>query len=278
MPRMKNFYVLVRALDFMEDHLTDPITQEDIAAACYCSLSSLQKLLRYAIHVSVKEYLTKRRLTMAAQDLLHTDMTVTQIALRYQYSAPEVFTRAFVKLWGVKPSAFKDHWKFAGLFPRIRQIPTQQEVPIMRKTVELDKLYDTIQQMDGTYVICFDIQGLHAVNQNIGREAGDLIIRECLHRIDSAAGEEMTLFRIGGDEFALATGLIDLDTAQELGETILAQNGQCVTCQGQSIPVAMWVGLLPMHTGQLNDQQMLQQLGRAIEAAKGQGSGQIAIL
>ena len=148
----------------------------------------------------------------------------------------------------------------------------------MRKTAELDKLYDTIRQMDGTYVICFDIHGLHAVNLNLGREAGDLVIRECLHRIDSAASEEMTLFRIGGDEFALATGLTDPEAVRALGETILAQNGQCVNHGGQSIPVAMWVGALPMHTGQLGDQQMLQQLERAMKASREKGSPQLVIL
>ena len=89
---------------------------------CYCSLSALQKLWRYATHTSLKEYISKRRLTNAGIDLLNTDMTVMDIAMKYQYNSHEVFTRAFTKQWGVAPSVFKKEWnKSCGLFPKLNR-------------------------------------------------------------------------------------------------------------------------------------------------------------
>ncbi len=92
---MKNFCIFADAVNYIEDNLCSDITQEDIAAACYCSLSALQKIWRYCTHTSLKEYITKRRLTRSAEDIAHTDMTLTDIAMKYRYSAPVVFTRAF---------------------------------------------------------------------------------------------------------------------------------------------------------------------------------------
>ena len=79
-----NFCIFTTALDYIEHNLCSEFTQEDIAAVCYCSLSALQKLWRYATHTNLKEYISKRRLTNAGIDLLNTDMTVMDIAMKYQ--------------------------------------------------------------------------------------------------------------------------------------------------------------------------------------------------
>ena len=44
---------------------------------------------------------------MSAEEIAKGDRSITDIALEYQYNSPEVFTRAFTKLWGVSPSKFK---------------------------------------------------------------------------------------------------------------------------------------------------------------------------
>ena len=121
---MKNFCIFADAMNYIENNLCSPISQDDIAAACYCSLSALQKVWRYCTHTSLKEYITKRRLTRSAEDIVRTDMTLTEIAMKYQYNSPEVFLRAFFRFWGVTPSRFKENWRSTGLFPRI--IPDEQ--------------------------------------------------------------------------------------------------------------------------------------------------------
>lgn len=50
---MKSLSLLNEALDYIEASLTCDLTQADIAAHCCRSLSSLQKLFRYAFHISV---------------------------------------------------------------------------------------------------------------------------------------------------------------------------------------------------------------------------------
>ena len=100
---MKNFMILADALNFIEQNLCEPIARQDIAKHCYVSLSSLEKLFRYAVHFSIKDYITRRRMTQAAKDIYKYGMRVTDAALKYQYNSVEVFSRAFKRVWGVKP-------------------------------------------------------------------------------------------------------------------------------------------------------------------------------
>ena len=98
--------ILTDALDYIETHLRDEISQEECARAAYCSLSGLQKLFRYAFHISIGEYVTKRRLSCAARDLKQ-GFSVLDTAINYGYGSSEAFTRAFVRVWGVTPTEYR---------------------------------------------------------------------------------------------------------------------------------------------------------------------------
>lgn len=236
---MKNFCIFADALNYIEDNLTNELTQEDIAAVCCCSLSSLQKIWRYCSHTSIKEYISKRRLCIAAKEILAGELTITDIAYKYQYNSPEVFCRAFAKLWGVVPSKFAENWRSTAIFPRM--IPDENNVgdDRMSKKVDISELYDELIAKTNTYVLCFDVVGLMKINAELGRKAGDKAILESLRRIDSAAQEDMAVFRIGGDEFAMVTGLSDEADLQPIIERVVTQNGNTVQCDGKDIPVSL---------------------------------------
>ncbi len=239
---MKNFRTFVSALEYIEQNLCSHITQEDIASACFCSLSSLQKLWRYCTHSSLKEYISKRRLTKCAEEIARSKLSITEIAMKYQYNSPEVFSRAFTKLWGVPPSKFKSEWRFTGIYPKLGPEITFNGGNYMGKRVNISELYDELKSKAGTYVLCLDIVGLMPINENIGRSAGDKVILEAFRRIDKAAGDDMTAFRIGGDEFVIVTGYTDKNKVLELANSILSQNGSAISCYGKDIPVSLHAG------------------------------------
>lgn len=113
---------------------------------------------------------------------------------------------------------------------------------MIHNKVDVSELYDVLCEKRGSYVLCFDIAGLMSINE-ISREAGDRAILECLRRIDEAAQDGMLLFRVGGDEFALVTGLGDAQAVKALGERILARNGACIRVGTRELPVSMWAGM-----------------------------------
>jgi AraC family transcriptional regulator len=141
---LKNFYILTDAINYIEDNLCNEFTLDHVAEACYSSLSGLKKLFAYAFHLGLKEYISKRRMTHAAHDLLNSELSITEIALKYQYNSPEVFTRAFFKVWGTSPSTFKKQWRFTGIFPKILFEYDGGKI-MSRKKVDLSELYDLLK-------------------------------------------------------------------------------------------------------------------------------------
>lgn len=240
---MKNFIILTRAIEYIEQNLTEPLKREDIAKYCYVSLSCLEKLFSYALHTSIKSYIDKRIMTKAAKDIISSEYSITDIAMKYQYSSVEVFTRSFKRVWYVNPSQFKDNWKFTGIYPKIDyQYKKGDDLYMARKRVDISEAYDYLRSKKGSYVLCFDVKNLTQANE-ISRKAGDLVILETASRIDKEATDDMLLLRIGGDEFALITGLNDEDSAHKLANKVIAKNGQPVFFEERKIPLYLHCGM-----------------------------------
>ena len=241
---IRDLGVLTVSLAYIEDNIKNDISQDDIASSCFCSLSHLQKLFRYVFRISVGDYITRRRMTLAARDLL-AGASVLDTAMNYQYNSPEVFSRAFVKVWNTTPSNFKHIRKFTGIFPKLI-LNTEGDCTMNRRKFDMTELYDYIRAKEGKFVLSFDIAGLHAVNTEKGREAGDKIIAECLRRIDEQTDDSMLLCRIGGDEFALFTEFTEEKDVEEFAEKVLCQNGRTVLCGSENIPVSMRAGAMKL--------------------------------
>ena len=92
------------AIDYMEHHLTDDISAQDVADQVYLSPFFLQKGFSVMTGMGISEYIRNRRLYRAACELQNTDDKVIDIALRYGYETPESFTKAFTRFHGATPS------------------------------------------------------------------------------------------------------------------------------------------------------------------------------
>ncbi|MBO4359441.1 MAG: AraC family transcriptional regulator [Eubacteriaceae bacterium] len=92
------------AIDYMEDHLTDDISAQDVADQVYLSPFFLQKGFSVMTGMGIGEYIRNRRLYLAACELKDTDDKVIDIALRYGYETPESFTKAFTRFHKATPS------------------------------------------------------------------------------------------------------------------------------------------------------------------------------
>ena len=92
------------AIDFIESHLEDDISAQDVADRVYLSPFFLQRGFSLMTGCGLGEYLRNRRLYKAALDLRDTDDKVIDVALRYGYETPESFTKAFSRFHGSTPS------------------------------------------------------------------------------------------------------------------------------------------------------------------------------
>lgn len=144
----------------------------------------------------------------------------------------------------------------------------------MGRRVDITELYRELQETDhDSYVLCFDVEKFDSVNKNYGRKAGDAALTEIFHRIDAAAGDNMSAFRIGGDEFALVTGLSDTKAVDETAEKVIKLNGRSFTAEGHDIPLSVRVGALKLGKGSrhINYSELFDRMQRVINETRDSG-------
>jgi AraC family transcriptional regulator len=104
---MKFLEQLNQSLEYLEENMDQRIEIEEAAKRTCTSKFHYQRMFHMVTGVTVAEYIRKRRLTLAAQELQQGQKKVLEVALRYGYQTPESFSKAFVKLHGVTPSEAK---------------------------------------------------------------------------------------------------------------------------------------------------------------------------
>ncbi len=95
---------ILKAVDYIEEKITEKIDYEQIAKQAYSSCYHFQRVFSLTCGFTLGEYIRKRKLTLAGQDLLKSRTKVIDVAYKYGYETPESFSRAFYKFHGIMPS------------------------------------------------------------------------------------------------------------------------------------------------------------------------------
>lgn len=93
-----------RAIDYIEEHLTDEIDYEAAARQACSSEFHFQRMFSMLVGYTLGDYIRQRRLSLAADELHRTDDKIIDIALRLGYDTPESFSRAFTRFHGITPT------------------------------------------------------------------------------------------------------------------------------------------------------------------------------
>jgi len=93
---------------FIEKNIYEPITIHDIAREAQYSTYHFCRIFRSLVGDSPKEYLRKRRLTIAAERLVKEETSILDIALDCQFGSHASFTRSFKQLFKVTPKQYRE--------------------------------------------------------------------------------------------------------------------------------------------------------------------------
>ena len=175
------------ALDYIEANLTRGLEVKEIAKQAFLSPFYFQRIFGALCGIGVGEYIRRRRLTLAGEELASSDAKVIDIAAKYGYDSPDSFNRAFQRFHGISPSAakragarlisfapvkIKKTWKGGGMMEyRIVEKPQFTVMGISRK-FHPETSYQQIPEywtemfsradfpLMGVYGICKDDNGL----------------------------------------------------------------------------------------------------------------------
>ncbi|MBD2654506.1 diguanylate cyclase [Synechocystis sp. FACHB-383] len=111
-----------------------------------------------------------------------------------------------------------------------------------------DKIDDSIkksQQCNSKTAILFiDLNKFKKINDTLGHDAGDLVLKETANRLQQAVRSDDDLFRIGGDEFILIIQNLENSLkVEDIVFNILKIFKRPVIIQGQSIEILLSIGI-----------------------------------
>ncbi len=99
-----------RVMDYIESHLADPMTLEELAEVAIFSKFHFHRIFSGMVGETLYEYIRRKRLERAAGLLSEQpDIPVADVAVACGYSSQSVFNRAFRDFFGMNPTRFRKH-------------------------------------------------------------------------------------------------------------------------------------------------------------------------
>ncbi|MEA2248609.1 MAG: hypothetical protein QOH46_3138, partial [Solirubrobacteraceae bacterium] len=123
-------------------------------------------------------------------------------------------------------------------------------------------------------VLLVDVDGFRMINETLGRENGDVVLKTVAERLQTAVRDSDTVARMGGDEFAiLASDETDVETAEAIAWKVRAAFEEPFPIGGEVLDVRASIGIafFPQH-GRTTD-ELMRRAALALREAKRAGGG-----
>jgi AraC-like DNA-binding protein len=98
---------LRHALHFIENHLSEPLTADQIARQCYASASHLNRLFRARHGLSLMKFVEHQRVQAAQSLLVNTNLPMAVIGHHVGYIHLPQFSLVFKRVSGLTPSQYR---------------------------------------------------------------------------------------------------------------------------------------------------------------------------
>lgn len=99
-----NFDCLNKMIQYIEKNLDGEINFNHFSKITHINLFILERIFMFLTNMTITEYIKKRRLSKAFEEIRNTDLKIIDIAFKYQYNSASSFNRAFKQLFHITPS------------------------------------------------------------------------------------------------------------------------------------------------------------------------------
>lgn len=105
---MEYINLIQKTIDYIDEHIKEDLSVDTLASIAGFSTYHYYKVFSSYVHLSVMDYITKRRLQFALQDLIN-GARIIDIAMDYGFETHAGFNKAFKRAFGYPPSLYKCH-------------------------------------------------------------------------------------------------------------------------------------------------------------------------
>lgn len=96
-----------RAIDYIEANLEEELDLSSIAEECFMSVAQLYRVFYALTGHPVKDYIRKRRMSVAANHLRNSKRTVEELAWESGFESYHSFAKMFKKIVGLTPASYR---------------------------------------------------------------------------------------------------------------------------------------------------------------------------
>lgn len=150
------------------------------------------------------------------------------------------------------------------------------------RSLMMDRL-DTAIQRAHRYgkkcaVMFIDLDGFKPINDDLGHDMGDLLLREVANRLERSIRETDTAARFGGDEFVLIlTDINKTEDATPVAKKVLETLGKPVDLDGNDASIGASIGIAMYPDHGLSAEDLLKQADIAMYTVKESGKNAYGI-
>lgn len=149
---------------------------------------------------------------------------------------------------------------------------------LVNRTVILETLEDSLQQArpDATVGVFFvDLDGFKRLNDALGHDRADQILREVSARLSATVPEGCTVGRFGGDEFVVVAEHVDRVVAGELATELLEAIAKPHP-EAENYVITASIGMALARNANVDAHELLREADSAMYAAKRSGRDRCA--
>lgn len=222
MTRQINFNRIEMVLDYIEKHLSEPLSVEYLASQGCWSRWQFQRVFGNATGLSVAQYVRELRLSKAAERLVNSADRHIDIALHCGFGSEISFSRAFNQMFGCTPGEYRKKGIYSGV-----------RTPI-KVTKRIHQIYDfdpRFLQIRIETKPAFQVTGVNDSINGLLSDNPDFIskVPQIWYHLKQTANVETT------ENFS-AIGVIDTSQVQNWNDSLTYWAGTELSAELESLP------------------------------------------
>lgn len=165
--------MMVDTAAYLEEHMGDELSIEQVAEHFHYSVFHYARLFKEVMGENLGDYQRKRRMTLAAERLLHSSQGILEIALDCGYHSQEAFTRVFKVYFGMTPGTYRE--KGVPFYNLYKYQPSREDIEAL--AVQCSMNYEIVHKP------AFEVTGLFYHGSNQKHEVAR-VFNEVVERLD----------------------------------------------------------------------------------------------